>query len=230
VSPGPRVEPGTAARTLLRYVERRHTNRGPFAATAIPGRVAAELMSAAAAEGVLLRTLDGTHRNILIALARTAEEIVKSRLEYATELAAWTTPGNHRFDGVPADTFGPLDARGVLPLRDFRLGQPHLPRVAAYFEPFPTIAVLYTTSDTRRQWLKAGQGLQRVLLTATVRGLAAQPMTTVLEIPQLRELVSDLASDRHAQVVLRLGYGPPGRPAPRKPIADLLVTESGVSD
>jgi nitroreductase len=228
VTPGPPIEPRPAAQTLLRCVDERHTNRGPFAATAIPAGVMAELVAAAAGEGVLLRVLDATHRNILFALARTAEEIIKTRSEYVRELAAWTTSDHSRHDGVPADTFGPYDARGVLPLRDFGLALPRLPRAEACFEPYPTIAVLYTGSDTRRQWLKAGQGLQRVLLTATARGLAAQPMTAVLEIPQLRELVSDISADRHAQVVLRLGYGAPGRPAPRRPLADLLLTEPGV--
>jgi hypothetical protein len=61
-----------------------------------------------------------------------------------------------------------------------------------------------------------------VLLVATVRGLAATPMSQPLENPALRELVTDTASGRW-QVILRLGYAPPTTPSPRRPLADVLL-------
>jgi hypothetical protein len=52
-------------------------------------------------------------------------------------------------------------------------------------EPYPTFVVLSTDADTAEHWLRAGQALQRVLLAATVHGLAATPMSQPLEVPAL---------------------------------------------
>jgi hypothetical protein len=111
----------------------------------------------------------------------------------------------------------------ALPLRDFGLTQPQLRRSSEPFEPYPTIVVVSTDGDDVPRWLRAGQALQRVLLLATVHGLAATPMSQPLEIPALRELVIDTASGRWAQVILRLGYAPPTTPSPRRPLADVLL-------
>jgi len=98
-----------------------------------------------------------------------------------------------------------------------------LHRTSEQYEPYPTIVVLATDDgDTTEQWLRTGQALQRVLLTATVRGLAATPMSQPLEIPALRKLVTDTATGRWAQMILRLGYAQPTTPAPRRPLADML--------
>ena len=67
--------------------------------------------------------------------------------------------------------------------------------------------------------------LQRVLLTATVRSLSAQPITQPLEVPRLRRLLADPDRAFFPQVVLRLGYGPPvGGGAPRRPISDVVMS------
>jgi hypothetical protein len=91
------------------------------------------------------------------------------------------------------------------------------------FEDRPTIAVLYT-ADTPLGWLRAGQALQRVLLTATVRGLSTTLLTQPLEIPRFRTGLTDPAVGRPAQAVIRLGYSR-HEPAvsPRRTLADVLL-------
>jgi len=90
------------------------------------------------------------------------------------------------------------------------------------FEPEPTIAVLYSTADSPREWLKVGQALERSLLTATVGGVATSLMTQPLEIPNLRSLLADSAAALVAQVIVRFGYGPPSPPRPRRPLEDVV--------
>src|SRR5262249_41558083 len=139
------------------------------------------------------------------------------------ELTEWTLPAPGRRDGIPPQAFGPWAALETLPLRDFGLTQPQLHRRDEQFEPYPTILLLCTTGDTAEQWVRAGQALQRVLLVATVRGLAATPMSQPLEIPALRQLCTDTGTDRWAQVILRVGYGQPSAATPRRPLADVLL-------
>jgi hypothetical protein len=63
-----------------------------------------------------------------------------------------------------------------------------------------------------------------VLLTATVHGLSATPMTQPLEITELRERLADPHNGRIvAQAVLRLGYGPPAPATPRRPLEEVLL-------
>jgi nitroreductase len=225
--PGHATEPSATARVLGEAIPRRHTNRRPFGATPIPTEVIDELAAAAAAEGAALTVADPVGRDAILALVRTADEWQRVESGYRDELTAWTLPVLGRRDGVPAQAFGPRDEREHGVLRDFGLTQPELHRRRARFEEHPTIVVLFTAGDSPAHWIRAGQALERVLLTATVRGLASTPMTQPVEIPELRRLISDPGRGLYAQVILRLGYGPPAAPSPRRPLAETLVRGSG---
>jgi nitroreductase len=226
VAPGLPVTPGASLTALATAIPRRHTNRRQFARVVIPASVLEELAEAARVEGAILRVADAVSRGAILGLVRTAEQRLRAQGIYKAELTGWTHPAHGRRDGVPSRAFGPWDAMEALPLRDFGLTQPELRRHSELFEPFPTLVVLSTDGDTADQWLRVGQALQRVLLLATVHGLAATPMSQPLEIPALRELVTDTTGGRWAQVILRLGYAPPTTPTPRRPLAEVLITGS----
>jgi nitroreductase len=215
-----------AVNALAAAIPRRHTNRRPFTRVVIPTSVLEDLAAAARIEGATLRVADAVGRGAILSLVHTAEQRLRSQGIYRAELTEWTLPAHGRGDGVPPQAFGPWDALEALPLRDFGLTQPQLRRRGERFEPYPTLVVLSTDGDTAEQWLRAGQALQRVLLVATVHGLAATPMSQPLEIPALRELVTDTAAGRWAQVILRLGYGQPTTPTPRRPLAEVLLASS----
>lgn len=219
---GPATRPDTTVRWLAAAIPHRHTNRRPFRDLAIPTDVLDELRAAARVEGAQLAVADPVGRTAILSLVRTADQWQHAEHGYLAELGTWTTTDHTRLDAVPAPAFGPLDDRQTLPLRDFGATRPDLPRRSAHFEPHPAIALLSTMGDTAAQWLRAGQALQRVLLTATLRGLAATPMTQPLETPQLRDLLIDTSRGFAAQVILRLGYGTPAAPTPRRPITDVI--------
>jgi nitroreductase len=212
-----------AARALNDAISRRHTNRRPFAPMPVPDRVLTELSTAAELEGGVLRPADDPLYTAVLSLIRTADNRLRADAAYQAELAAWTTPpGIGRRDGVPRSAFGPRDTDGALPLRDLSIGH-GAPVAVVEFEAEPTIALLYTRADTRQDWLRAGAALQRVWLTATIRGLALTPLTQATEIPQLRRLLKD-PTVGVAQSVLRLGYPlSPAGPSPRRPLADVIV-------
>jgi nitroreductase len=155
---------------------------------------------------------------------------MRANPRYLAELATWTTPGGvGRRDGVPRQAFGPRDRNAALPLRDFALGQ-GAPTAMVAFEPDPTLILLFTKGDAEADWLRAGAALQRVLLTATLRGLAATPLSQLLEVPRLRTLLEDSSTGEVVQTILRIGY--PTTPAlatPRRPIEEVTVTTSGDS-
>jgi hypothetical protein len=72
--------------------------------------------------------------------------------------------------------------------------------------------------------LAAGQALQRVLLTVADAGLASSMFSQPIEVPAARDQLSrSLGRLGVPQMALRIGYGRPGRPTPRRDLADVLV-------
>ena len=222
VTVGPPVRVTQTARLLARAIPRRHTNRQPFADIAVPAEVRAELRAAAAAEGATLTLLEPAARGEVLSVVRTAEQRWHHDPRYWAELDDWTRPVPGRRDGVPLAAFGPWSVRDALPLRDFGLVRPTQRRWAVPFERSPLLAVLSTLGDGRRQRLRAGQALQRTLLTATVRGVSTSLLNQPLEIPELRHLVL-AGTFRSPHAIIRLGYGRPSAPSPRRRLSDLLV-------
>ena len=179
---------------------------------------------AVGAEGADLVLAEGALRDGVLSLTRTADKRLRRDAGYQVELARWTTPGGiGRQDGVPRQAFGPRAKDGALPLRDLGLGL-GAPATSVEFEPEPTIVLLLSVGDEPADWLRVGAALQRVWLTATVRGLAATPLTQITEIPELRELLADTATDRVVQSVLRIGYPTVKTAAtPRRGLDDVIV-------
>ena len=114
----------------------------------------------------------------------------------------------------------PAEPQDLLPPRAFgvRTGHP-----AADFEPEPLVAVLGTPGDTAADQIIAGQALQRVLLTATDAGLAVSLLSQPIEVPAAREqLRLALGRSGTPQMVMRVGYGKPGWPTPRRSIDEVI--------
>ena len=64
--------------------------------------------------------------------------------------------------------------------------------------------------------------MQRVLLTATGRGVAASPLTQPLETADAWLVRDPRNGSEQPQMILRIGYGLPVTPAPRRPLSDVL--------
>jgi nitroreductase len=219
---GRQVPVSSLVRALNRAIQRRHSNRRPFAPVPVPDADLSALVAAAMAEDASLLVPDPVSRHDLLNVIRAADRDQRSDNRYRTELAVWTSPIRGQADGVPPEAYGPRPEPAKLPLRDFGLihgGH----RGGARFEPTPTIAVLYSRGDERYDWLRAGMALQRVLLTATARGLATTLMTQAIEIPVLRAHLAAPHEPRVAQAVLRLGYARPVAGSPRRTVSALVV-------
>ncbi|MEV4707877.1 Acg family FMN-binding oxidoreductase [Actinoplanes sp. NPDC049316] len=224
-----RVTPTTPARAtstveaLASAIPHRHTNRHPFAQAAVPAAVVEELRGAAYKEGAVLAATAPTGRDAILRMGRFADGWLQSRPGYHDELARWTRDRVRRQDGIPQSAAGPWDALEVLPTRDFSGLWPGLRRCEK-FEPHPTILVLATAGDQRSDWVRAGQALQRVLLTATWKGLATTPISQPVEMPAVRCRLIDPQAALWVQMVLRIGYGTPAGRTPRRPLKDVLLS------
>jgi nitroreductase len=218
---GGRHRPSEDERDLCAAIPARHTNRRPFSARPVPPGVLAELVQAAQLEGAALDLPgDGETRRLLSVVA-DAETDLLADPGYRGELARWAG-GERDQDGIPASAAGPRDPRGNTPVRDFLGGA--APGYE-WFEDPPQLAVLSTPGNGKEDWLRAGQALQRVLLTATLRGLATGILTQPLETPDAWLVRDPAAGTGWPQLILRLGYGLPVPATPRRPVPDVLIEE-----
>ena len=219
---GDPLAPSVSVRMLARAIPRRRTNRRAFSNAVPPAGVLAEIIQAAEAEGGRLAFAEPGIREAVLCLVRLAEHREASDPGYLAELGAWTHWTQHRRDGVPPQAHGPWNASETVPIRDFGLVVPAAQRGTEDFESEPTIAMLYSRADSPRDWLVAGQALERVLLTATARGVATTLMTQPTEVMHLRDLLTDSCAGLVPQALIRFGYGPPCAASPRRPVEEVL--------
>ncbi|MDQ0958164.1 hypothetical protein QFZ66_002042 [Streptomyces sp. B4I13] len=201
---------------LYEAIERRHTSRMPFTGRPVPDPIVTEMITAARAEGAHLDVPDIIGTRHLLRLTQAAETRNAGHPDRTAETRTWVTaPGADTSYGIPMTALGPRDASGRMPVRDFtrELSAPHLP--ALRFERHAQVALLWTARDRREDWLRAGQALQRVLLTATRRGVRTSMLHQAMEWPELRAAMAGSRQRCCPQLLIRFGYGPDGGWTPR---------------
>ncbi|GAB5535040.1 MAG: nitroreductase family protein [Rubricoccaceae bacterium] len=216
-----------AEEALFRAIKARHTNRDPYADLDLPAGLIAAIQEAAAQEGAHLHILTGDAEKGT--LADLIAEAIRSQGEdeaTVNELRAWLRPvGDRRSDGVPDDVQGGWDRLSYLhtDARSLAAAARRLALAA------PALLVLTTERDTRHDWVRSGQALQRVLLLAASHGLAASYFNQPTEIPALRQQVSTLAGRDHVQLVFRLGTPIEADGTPRRDVSAVLKPDDYVA-
>jgi len=230
VSLGAATPMTAAGREMFRALPHRHTHRGAFGPGPLPAGLVAGLQHDALAEGATLAIVApglayGRLSDIASAVGRRLQQDAQAR----ADARRWTRDaGSPARDGVPAHAFpatsraARLRPRGRLPGRDFDLGRgfglldPEGP-------PPAVTAVLLTPGDNRADWLRAGQGLHRLLLHAASKWVFASLHTELLESTLIRALVRDrLALPGAPQMLLQLGAVDTTHPTGRRPPDDLI--------
>jgi nitroreductase len=210
-------EPSPAELALSGAIECRRTDRRAFGDKPVPGPVIDALRAAAAAEGANLHLVREDQMPMLAVAVLRAGDLEVSDPGYRSELIRWTNRPAWSGDGVPAYTAVRQAPRPV-PVREFALGHesgmdagPGSDRGAAY-------TIVFGDRDDQEAWLRAGEALSALLLTATAQGLSASPISDVVEVGATRELLRGLLSGiGHPYLAVRFGYGAGTGPLPRAP-------------
>jgi hypothetical protein len=131
----------------------------------------------------------------------------------------------------PLTVFRPFTTQGMRMeefVRDFSSVTPAIARASATFEPFPHLAVLTTARDEPADWLRAGQALQRVLLTATMYGVSASFLYQPIELRDMRgKATLAWPWPENPQMIIRFGYGAPAPGSPRRQLQDFVTRTDG---
>ncbi|MEU8513454.1 hypothetical protein AB0C76_17950 [Kitasatospora sp. NPDC048722] len=212
---------------LYPAVAARRSSRQPFANRDVPEAFVAEFITAAQAEGVTFTMLEEHGVRRVLALTSEAEDRIAADAAREAETRSWLRL-EPSVDGIPLAALGSHDRDARVPMRGFTGHPPHPSTPAERFEALPQLATLATHFDGQADWLRTGQALERVWLLATAHGLRASVLHQAVEIPDTRWRLRDPAEGPgHVQLVLRVGYGPPGAATPRRPVEDVLDLREG---
>ncbi|GAY07308.1 dinucleotide-utilizing enzymes [Pseudonocardia sp. N23] len=199
---------------LAAAIPARRSDRRPFGSWPVPGAFVDELAGAGASHGAQVRHVDPGLRTTVLRAIREADTIQADLPGYATELALWSGARTGA-DGVPSSNLpaGPAPEGAVA--RRFSPGEL---RVRPDDPDGAELLIIATSSDDPLSWLRAGEALSAVTLRAAVLGLASCPLSAPVEVAAPRALLRDAVLDGSAmpQIVLRIGWAPPGQ-LPRTP-------------
>ena len=214
-------------RALVAAMGRRHTHRAPFADTPLPGWLLQELGVAADCEGAWLAALHGPELTRAAELVGAASRVQLRSGAFRREQATWLRPNaTRRPDGIPGYALGMgwlKAALAPIAVALFDAGRMQSRQDIARARRAPALVVVGTEGDSRRDWLVAGQALQRTLLTAAMRGVSASFLNAPVQVQQTRSALLELTARRGApQVLLRLGYGGEVRATPRRVPTEVL--------
>lgn len=223
---GERLEPTANEVVLAHAIKHRHTNRRPFDDRPVPEQLTQALVRAAAAEGAWLEPVaDAARKQSLAGLVAQAHAEQLADEAFLAELASWirdpSAEDGMATHGVRLDQADPAQLSGFTRTFEAAAGAAATERQLAAGSPL--LAVLGTEGDDEADWVRCGAALGRVLLLACAEGLSASFLNQPIEVTATRpHVVGAIGRDGFPQVIMRLGYGAPALPSPRRPLADVV--------
>jgi nitroreductase len=225
-----RLSPGKASLTAaedIALLRTRCTDRRRFTSWPVPEATLKRLAGEAHARGAEAFPVTDTS-------ARFRLELLAQRAHLARALDTAATAEQHRWvrsngsDGVPVAVLprehGPASARFAAGL---------VPETRTLVDSSDGVIVLGGRFDERGAWLRTGEALSSLWLTATRRGLSVVPMSLPVEVDATREELRDvvLGSAISPHLLLRIGWQAIGRSdlprTPRRPVNDVFGVTRG---
>jgi nitroreductase len=219
---------GAEDEALYRAIRHRRTNRRPFLDQPVAASERHALVRAAEAEHCWLKVIGDRHSQAdLPRLLLAAHRTQLGNPRWVEEFTEWISRSPADREGVTLASSGPVpEPQDIWVLRDFGRGHAPVRRPGKDFESEPLIAVVTSYFDDPFAQVQAGQALQRVLLSATTLGLSASFLSQLVEVAEARtEVRRLLGGGLFPQAVLRIGYGSPVPPVPRRAVEDCLLGE-----
>ncbi|MDQ7910192.1 nitroreductase [Phytohabitans sp. ZYX-F-186] len=217
--------PARAEVALDEAIPDRRTDRRAFGERSVPPAALNRLRAAVEAEGAFLHVVRADQMPMLAVVTGDAAAAEVADPEYRAEVYRWTHRPPWTGDGVPAGVAVRQVPRRVM-LRDHALGGEAGLEPGGGNDRGAAYTVLFGRDDTPLSWLRAGEALSALLLTAVVEGLSAAPISDAIELAWPRRLMRDLLSDvGEPYLVVRLGIPAESAelpPVPRRAPDDVI--------
>lgn len=224
LSPAP---PSRNAADVLAAVETRCTDRRRFTSWPVPEERLDHLAAVANQWGTRATALsDVTERFLAERLVLRAGEIQRANRAARAEQDAWIARGAG--DGIPEAALEDSNVRSGAHPHRFEIAPPD-ELDAADLQGSDGLVVLFAARDDAAAWLRAGEGLSALWLTAAQSGLSVVPLSQVIEVERTRaafraEVLGGLAEPL---VLARVGWQAMNRSplprTPRRPLEEVLT-------
>ncbi len=220
---GPRRQHTASVVDMFAAILDRYTHRGPFADTSLGPDLLARLRHLTRGFGVRSVLVDDPRGlREVTELTASAQAIQDREPRIRAELQRWLRPpGSTTGDGLPLRTVLPVvTGRHLLAPR---LCLPERTSCDPTSTPGPVTIMLATDRDDPDTWLRVGQALHLLLLTAASESVYATIHTQPVEVPAIRTRLARATRVRHPQMLLQLGYADGVPSTPRRPPAAVLT-------
>ncbi|MGB9697608.1 MAG: Acg family FMN-binding oxidoreductase [Ignavibacteria bacterium] len=229
IKPIPGYEPDENDRKLFHAIKIRRTNRLPYAEDKIDQFFIEKFKALISEENITLHIIEENNRENMIRIIENADRIQAANKSFCRELAQWIHPNRtNSKDGIPGYAFGMGDLISYgspFFIGNLNWGEIQAARDRNLVKGSPLIVILESKRDTPLDWVKTGIALEKLLLKAASKNIAASYLNQPLEIPELRQQVRELFQMKgFPQLILRLGYGKEIKPTPRREVEEVITT------
>jgi hypothetical protein len=208
---------------LFRAIKQRRTNRRIFTGEPLDGAALTTLFDLTEKYSDTLRFVLPYERWRAAELVELAERLQSANAQFRAEVGEWLRANDDRAaDGICLDGLGLSTAAAWL-LR--HIGPPTLhARRSHTLTASASALIVVTAEDDQVALLRAGEILERLLLSITTLGLQSSLMNQPVEIESLRQRVWLLAGSPHPpQAMVRIGRARPvARAMPRRRLEAVL--------
>jgi nitroreductase len=204
---------------LFKAIPMRHTNHKTYDAKVVPETDLKHLAEAVVEDGITLHIIsDVETRRRLDELVVEGDARQFSDAGWREELAHWIGQGVFGASWLISKT-------AQLATTHMNLAKGLVKKDTDLLMGAPLVGVIGSRVDDRVSQIKAGQVLERIALAATCAGVRIQPMSQILEVPDLKAEVGKLLpGGAYPQITFRLGYAVPEKEhTPRRPLEEVLA-------
>jgi nitroreductase len=163
----------------------RVTDRRPVTRERVPPETLSRLTRVAEDEGVHLQPLREEQVDDLAVAVNQAAEVHAGDLAVQAELRRWTGGRRAEGTGVPDESIPEQPPRTNVAGRTF--AHPGSLPIGGDNDRTATYAILHGDTDDPAGWLRAGEALSAIWLTATVFGVGLLPISEAVEMPASRQ-------------------------------------------
>jgi nitroreductase len=208
-----RIDVTPEAMRLLQTLRIRHTDRRPVSDTPVDPAALAVLRGVCQAERARIHPLRVDDVVELASAATHAQNVEAMDPSWREELGYWAGGDRRQGLGVPDDVIPSRAPSTTVPGRDFGHGG-SLP-VGTGHDRAAIYAILYGDEDSPLGWLRGGEALSAVWLTAIELDLTVLPLSAAIEVVETRRTLRRMLADLgEPYLILRFGAADPDHAGP----------------
>jgi len=208
------------ANHLIFEITKRHANRELFSGQPIPEDFLSRVRGMGDQSLAITPTSDDATKKAIAAVVVDATVAAMNDRDFSRELSEWMKPSFPKYrDGMPGYNIGiPWLLSFIFPLvlRYGSVANQQRKMIGKMLEHTPTFLTISTAEDNPREWLRAGQTLERIWLNASREGIKVGILAAAVQIGEFYNGLKDaLGTSFRPQVFCRIGYAnkiPPKSP------------------